>query len=119
MLFRISQAIRSAVRGQLWIANKLQYRSSKRLSVAGFDEQTVFPMLNDFRNIAHLCGDDGASAAKGFAQYNRRGFSAQRSDHNHVTRRINIGRVPAIPCHDDLVGQASLVDGVPYVDPAL
>src|SRR5438046_10151096 len=119
MLFRITQTIRSAVRGQLWIANKLQDRSSKRFSVAGFNEQTIFPMLNNFRNIAHLCGDDGASAGKGFAQHNRRGFSAQRSDHNHITRRINVGRVPAIPCHDDLVGPASLVYGVPYVDPAL
>src|ERR1044071_7531216 len=65
MLPGIAKAVRCTVGRQVWIADKFENRGRERLAVSRLNEQTVLPMLNDFRDIADLCGDDGTPAGKG------------------------------------------------------
>src|SRR6266496_419732 len=118
MLGCVAKTICCAARGQFWIINKFHDRGRHRLTVTRLNEQTILAILNYLWNISYVCRDHGTAAGEGFTQDYRRCFGASRSNHNHVARRVNAGRVPAISRHDDFVGQSGLIDRVPYIDAA-
>src|SRR6478752_183103 len=115
----ITQRVRCAPASQFWIVDEFHDRIRQRSTVTRFEEQTVVAMLNNLWYVAHFCGNQRTAARESFAQYNRRRFGVQRSDHYHVARRVNVRRVPAISSHNNLVRQSGLVYRVPDVDAAL
>src|SRR5581483_578104 len=117
MLSGVAEAISGTVRCQLRLAEEFQNGARKRLTITGLNKKPILPVLDDFGYVAHLCCDDWASAGESFSQHDRRRFGAQGSDHDHVTCGVNIGCVPPIACHDDLIAESGAVDRVSYIDP--
>ena len=83
------------------------------------NEQTVLAIANNFWNISDFRSDDRPSAGESLTQNDRRRFGAERRNHYHVTRCVNVRRIPAIASHDNLVGEAGTIDCVPHIDSPL
>lgn len=66
MLASISQGVRSTTRGQLLIGEKSQNRTGERVAIAWLDEQTIFTVFNNFRNITDLGRDERTTTGEGF-----------------------------------------------------
>ena len=99
MFAGVAKTVVGAARGQICVGEKEQNCRRQSIAVVRLNDQSVFAVNDDFRNIADSCRNDRSAAGKRFAQNNGRRFGVARCDYNHVRGRKNIRNVPAISHH--------------------